>query len=363
MKQNIIYIIACSSCNNELKLNIFSKTDEKVEDGLLICKSCKEWFPIISYIPRMLLGNLKQDLVLSLHSSFLEKYKNVLPKTVSDDWINSIKNIKNTKQLKQRTADSFAYEWNTFHTMCGAYRKNFLDFINPIKEDFFDGKIVLDAGSGVGRHTYWASKFGAKEVIGIDLSEAVYASYKNTKDLKNVTIIQADIYNLPFKQETFDYIFSIGVLHHLPNPEAGFQSLVPFLKKDGTYSIWVYGRRNNFFHVYFNESIRSVTRRIPFGILHKLCYIPALGVQLCNCIYRLLSASRITTPIARLIPFKVYAQFPFITKVNDSFDVFATPKSTYWKKEKIEQWYNKAGMKNYSITYLRKKSLKAYGTR
>ena len=195
----------------------------------------------------------------------------------------------------------------------------------------------------------------------MDLSDAVEASYQNTKHLPNVHIVQADIYHPPFKTNLFDYIFSIGVLHHLPDPEKGFRSLIPFTKKDGLLGIWVYGRKNNIGAVYFFETLRRITRHIPHRILYYLCYLPALAVEISNRLYTFLSQYTLTSKLAHLCPYQYYALFPFEVKLNDAFDVFATPKSTYWKKEQIEDWYSTASFQEYNVSYLRKKSIKAYG--
>ncbi len=360
MKTRLLNLLTCPACKHTLTLQPLLKEGDEIVSGLLSCAGCGQWFPILRGIPRMLLGELRNNLVLTLHSEFLTTYRSQLPSEIVTSWDEALRSSAYKEDLKIKTAQSFGYEWTTFHTMCDAYRQNFLDYIHPLNESFLKGKVVLDAGCGVGRHTYWAAQFGAKEVIGMDLSNAVEASAENTKVFSNVHIVQGDIYNPPFR-EVFDYVMSIGVLHHLPDPEKGFASLLPTLKKDGTISIWVYGRRYNISNVYIYETLRLITRKIPHRLLHTLCYLPAIGVAGCNVLYKLLQRSRITKPLASLVPFKVYASFPFIVKVNDAFDVFATPKSTYWKIEEIQDWYKRAGLKDYSVTYLRKKSLKAYG--
>lgn len=321
MKKRLLHYLACTVCGDSLELITQRSEGEEVREGILHC-ACGSSFSITRSIPRM---------------------------------------VTSLSGLKQKTAKSFGFEWNIFHQMFDTYRINFLNYIDPVRENFFKDKVVLDAGCGVGRHTYWASKFGAREVIGIDFSDAVEASYENTKNLPNVHIIQADIYKLPFKKEIFDFAFCIGVLHHLPDPEKGFQSIIPFIKKGGTYSIWVYGRKCNFSNVYIYEILRKVTRHIPHQFLYYLCYAPAIGVEITNQVYKILQKKSITKPLATLLPFKYYSLFPFEVKLNDAFDVLATPKSTYWLKQQIEDWYRNAGFQEFSVSYLRKKSVKAYG--
>lgn len=368
MKPRLLSLLRCPKCKSDLHLQILRDHQKEILDGFITCVTCGAWFPVIDGVPRMLHASLQRDLILIPHVQFLTSYEKHLPSHVVNEWRAATRNTSHQADLKVRTARSFGYEWNTFLSKTlqeknEVYRRDFLEWINPVKQKFFKDRVVLEAGSGVGRHTYLAAQFDPKEIVSIDLSEAVRASYENTKHFPNTHVVQADIYHLPFSKDLFDYVFSIGVLHHLPDPEQGFRSLIPLLKPGGTVSIWVYGRKHNSFHVYFNETIRRVTRKIPFKLLHTLCYLPALGIAGSNLCYKMFKSLRITQPLARLMPFKIYADLPFIVKLNDAFDVFATPRSTYWKKEEIEGWFVRAGFITYAIKYLRKKSLIGYGIR
>src|SRR5207302_7922580 len=100
----------------------------------------------------------------------------------------------------------------------------------PVEQDADAGHRVLDAGGAKGRHLRLAAAFGAKEVIGVDLGPAVDAAAQNTADLDNVHVIQGDLTRPPLRPESMELIYSIGVLHHLPEPEAGFRALAPLLR-------------------------------------------------------------------------------------------------------------------------------------
>ena len=264
---------------------------------------------------------------------------------------------KNTLTLKKKTADSFGFEWTRFHELKS--EKGFLEFIGPIAKDFFKGKFVLDAGCGNGSYSYYSASYGA-EVIAIDFSDAVSVAQENTKNM-DVQVVRADITHPPFKEGTFDYIFSIGVLHHLPEPETGFQQLVPLLKPCALISIWVYGRAKQWAAVYFYEPLIKITHRLPHRLLYYLCFLPAIIMEISNRIYRFLRLIHLPN-IASILPFKFYSEYPFSVKLNDAFDTFATPSARYYTEQELNSWFQKNGLKNILITDAGvSKGLKGFG--
>jgi SAM-dependent methyltransferase len=236
--------------------------------------------------------------------------------------------------LQERTKESFGFEWAKFNDIFAEYEANFLSYIAPIGKDFFKGKLVLDAGCGAGRHSYFAAKYGAK-VVAIDLSEKSVASTKdNLKEFKDVQVIQSDLCTFEYP-EKFDLVLSIGVIHHLPDPQSGFNHLVSLVKPGGTISIWVYSKEDNWLAINVYEPLRKITTRIPHKVLYYLSYVPAVMVEVCN---------RLNLPI-----FKYYKKFPFKTKLNDAFDVFSAPSARYYTIDDIHRWF--AFFKNVRIHY------------
>jgi len=313
--------------------------------GLLI--GSHNWYPVINGIPRLLTGELKNTLLQS-HHSFFKRWKKSLPKNIATEWQKTIKAVEDFDRFvkhQDSTARSFAYEWEKIYKENDYEQNNFLHFISPfVKQRDLKNKEVIDIGCGSGRFTKQAALLGAKVAFGTDLGESVGVAFKLTKDLENICIVQADIYHMPFKNR-FDLGYSIGVLHHLPQPEDGFRQLRSIIKPKGRLLIWVYSRRNNARALYFYEPLRSVLKNIPKPVLFRLCYVPALVVHGFNGLthlFNLLGAKN----IAKKIPFYYYANFPFNMKLNDAFDVLATPKSNYYYKEDIEAWYARAILKN-----------------
>src|SRR2546426_12242274 len=133
----------------------------------------------------------------------------------------------------------------------------------PVGKDAFAGRRVLDAGCGKGRHLRLAAAFGAKEVIGVDLGPTVDAAAQNTADLDIVHVVQGDLTRPPFRLESVDLIYSIGVLHHLPEPEAGFRALSPLLVPGGRFVAWLYAREGNGWGLALVDPARRLPGRPP----------------------------------------------------------------------------------------------------
>lgn len=337
------YILDPATFKN-LNLEIFEESNEQITSGMLT--SDGNWYPIINGIPRMMLGELKSDLLRN-HYAFYKKYQDKFSENIRSEWkkeIDKISDLDRFLKHQKKTAESFAYEWNNIYKENNFEKNNFLHFLSPfIKEEDLKGKITLDIGCGSARFTKWASLCGAEMSFGTDLGESVEFAYNLTKNMENVCIIQADIYNMPFKNQ-FDIAFSIGVLHHLPKPQEGFSRLPRVLKAGGKMIIWVYNRRNNKRALYFYEPIRTVARKIPKPILFKLCYIPGGIVHILNYSTHFCNFLGMKKA-AKKMPFAYYANFPFNMKLNDAFDVLATPKSNYYFVEQIEKWFNDADLK------------------
>src|SRR5262249_43901792 len=96
---------------------------------------------------------------------------------------------------------------------------------------------------------YTASRFARSRVLAVDLSTSSLAyALRKTRELgvANVVYGQADILELRGLNRQFDLIESMGVLHHLREPLAGWRALVDILRPGGLMRIGLYselGRR------------------------------------------------------------------------------------------------------------------------
>jgi SAM-dependent methyltransferase len=174
---------------------------------------------------------------------------------------------------------SFSYEWQRFsttqldsHTRRTDTRDRLQASLNfPLEQ--VRGKLVLDAGCGMGRFAEIVSSYGGT-YIGLDYSYAVDAAQANVGHVPGVHLVQADIFHLPFADNVFDLVVSLGVLHHTPDPRRAFASLPRVLKPGGSLSITVYDAGNKVY-VLNSRFWRRFTTRLPRRTLHLISYAAA----------------------------------------------------------------------------------------
>lgn len=316
-------------------MTVYDERDGEVREGAITCGGCGFRYPVINGIPRMLPGRLQGEL-LGYHGDFFARRKDEFAIPAGDGVQDA------SDSLKKKTIKSFSFQWNVFSEMFEEYVKHWESYIPAgADKEFFSGKTGLDAGCGFGRHIYRAAKNGA-EMVGIDLSEAVEAAYKNTSGLENVHIVQGDIYNPPLRYGVFDFIYSLGVLHHLPDPEKGFDSIAGLLGHGQRIFIWCYDnekpRKNRMY-----ERIRKITTGMDFGTLYAFCYIAALGVRL-GLNLPASALKKLGLFGGRKFPYDYYNNFPLRVLHADLFDVFSVPSTRYYDQPELELWFRSRGL-------------------
>lgn len=265
-------------------------------------------------------------------------------------------------ELKQRTAESFAYEWERFGGLREEWEHNFLGYMQPHSLDHFEGKLVLDVGTGSGRHSYQAARAGAR-VVAVDLGDSIDVARRNLPE--SVLTVQADAEKLPFEPETFDLVMSIGVLHHLPDTERGLRAIVPYVKPGGelrVYLYWVPERRWHRALLRVVTAVRRVTIRMPHRLLQALCYPLALVLfALFVLPYRVLRRIPGARRLSEALPLKTYSDYPFRVCVNDQFDRFSAPIERRYTRAEVETMLRGAGLDD--VRVLPNHGWVAYGTR
>lgn len=121
----------------------------------------------------------------------------------------------------------------------------------------FAEKTVLDGGCGVGRYCAMIAANGGS-AVGVDVSS--HALKAASENAEASTLILADLLHLPIQNESVDMALSIGVLHHLSDPRAGFAEIARTVKKGGQMAVWVYT----------DHAGGDATTRLAIEFLHEI---------------------------------------------------------------------------------------------
>jgi SAM-dependent methyltransferase len=330
MKQSLLKYLTCPSCGGEIHLLSVARGEgREILEGDLDCASCARHYPVVRGVPR-----------------FAD------PGKVEDD--------------KAATAANFGWQWQHFTQEDERYAEQFLGWIAPVKPEFFKDKVVLEGGCGKGRHTQLASRWGARDIIGIDLSAAVESAFNATRGIENAHIVQADIYHLPFAR-VFDYAFSVGVLHHLPDPRAGFRSLASKVKPGGHLSAWVYGAENNEWITRWVNPVRKrlTSRMSPRALLH-LSKLPAAALfAATKLVYGPLNRRTGGTALARHLFYNDYlsalSAFGWREQHTIVFDHLVAPTAHYITRADFEEWWRDIRAHDTTIEWHNKNSWRGFG--
>jgi SAM-dependent methyltransferase len=268
----------------------------------------------------------------------------------------------------RKTVSQFGESWKIFDQIEPYHEKQFLEWIYPLTREDFKDKTILEAGCGKGRHTVIVSSFEPRSMVAVDLSEAIFLTAKQLKRSEDrkigrseenedpstlphfrpsalatpVTLVRSDLKNLPIPDNSFDLVFSVGVLHHVDKPGEALSELWRILKPGGKLLLWVYAREGNGWILYLVNPLRKmVTSKIPTKFLR------VLSLPLTYFLYLILKL--FYGPLTRrgekrsFLPYSSYlgsiSLFPFKEIDNIVVDHLCPPVAFYLSRPEIEEMF------------------------
>jgi SAM-dependent methyltransferase len=307
MQRDHLQWLRCPSCTAPLVGNV----SEDGSNGSMKCTRCGAQTPVRNGIPRFV--DLPED------------------------------------ETARRTQASFGYEWTHFNDWKQSGETNFNDYFQGFDLESLHGALVLDGGCGMGRHARQIAPHAAS-VVAVDFSSAIDQAARNVGDRPNVSCVQADLLALPLADGVFDFVYSLGVLHHLAETERALQGLVAKLRPGGRLRIYLYWKKHGWKGrlLALATAARHVTTRMPFPALRAVCRVLSVGLVGGVVLpYRALSAAGVRG--LDDWPLFVYSKYPFNVLYNDQFDRFSAPIEKRYDPEDVRNLLEAAGLRNVTV--------------
>ena len=264
MKPYLLKFLVCPVDHQELLLRIFSQKkrelspehgdqiasrgfnlaefEVEIEHGVLLNPRKKFAFPIYNGVPRLLV--FEHPLLKVFRSEFIQECA-----TLAQEGFQ----FPNNQSVPGETSvlKSFSREWTDYGFSQDAYWGQTAETYNSSlfatlhnENQELKHKVVIEVGIGSGGSAEEMARRFECNLIGVDLGYSVDVAYKYFGASPFLHIVQASVFNLPFQDERFDFVYSHGVIHHTHNTKKAFEKLSRLACKGGRLYIWVYSHIN-----------------------------------------------------------------------------------------------------------------------
>ncbi len=252
-----------------------------------------------------------------------------------------------------KTAHAFAASWNNLPQGSVYTRAQFEDWLAPLTRADVEGKTVCELGCGNGSLLTHTASWNPAYLEGVDLGDSVVAATKNMESIgcQNWRVIQADL--IGYTGMGFDFVYCIGVLHHLKDPKKGFDAVVRNVNHNGKFHCWVYAREGNGVIIRLVDPLRKIVSKLPWWFTK---YAVATPLAVPFYLYAKLLSIFQNAEIVNKLPLFDYClwiasrEFAFFRHVV--FDQLVTPQTAYIDRNTVEQWLMSHPAIDTSSTYI-----------
>lgn len=260
--------------------------------------------------------------------------------------------MKAARNLDPETVAGFGDEWSTFD-QSGLDETELDDLFGQYFavfpwETLPEDAVGADVGCGTGR---WARRV-APRVGSLHLidpsAEALDVARRNLAGHPNCTFHEAGVGDLPLAPASADFVYSLGVLHHVPDTGAAVRACARLLRPGAPLLLYLYyalDNRPRWYRTLWRTSdiVRSGVARLPHPV--KLAITSTIAVLIYWPLARAAGlASRLRLPGARHMPLAFYASRSLYTMRTDAYDRFGTRLERRFARVEIEQMCLSAGL-------------------
>ena len=261
--------------------------------------------------------------------------------------------LENKNNFDKKTVDDFGNEWSSFD------QTNNLEELKKIYSNYFkifpydkinQKHIGFDAGCGTGRWAYFTAD-NVKKIYCIEPSiKAINVAKQNLKFKNNCLFFNQTINEFfDDTKQYFDFGYSLGVIHHIPDTLSALQSMTSRLKPNAPLLLYIYYNFENrsFMYIFIwkiSNIVRFFISKLPFYIKKKITDLIALLIYYpfakLNLFLDLLNIKKFNFPLS------YYKKKSFYVMRNDSLDRFGTRLEKRFSKRQIEKYMREASLKD-----------------
>ena len=215
MNAKLLEVLRCVKCSGLLRFDSSNDgTGAAGAAGVLLCEECGQAYPVIDSVPRMIVDADSNLLATQQAFSYL--------------W-------------SQRLRGAFEVPGRTYGFPSLEFGEWLVSWCRQVSEIGEGSRWILDAGCGSAEKAYgMALSNPSCEVVALDISGSLPVSRRALRQPGNLHFVQGDACHAPFGPRLFDFVISIGVLHHAPDTRDAFAAVASLAKPGGSFLTWIY---------------------------------------------------------------------------------------------------------------------------
>lgn len=263
-----------------------------------------------------------------------------------------LKNVTSLNNADKTVVKDFGEEWLRFDQSALSDEERQLMFDRYFAvfpwENLPPDPIGFDAGCGTGR---WAVLVAARvrHLHCIDPSIAVGIAKKNLQQFENCSFHQSTVGDMPLADDSMDFGYSLGVLHHVPDTQQGISACVRKLKIGAPFLVYLYYAFDNqppWYRVLWSisDGLRRIISKLPYRMKYLVTQVIALSIY-----FPLARTAKVLENLGVLVdsfPLSAYRNVSFYSMRTDALDRFGTKLEKRFTKEQIQLMMERAGLEN-----------------